>query len=106
MWPFRVAKKRVKVVAETLEERIELLEATMRSVKTEWLDTYDKLYRLAGRMDASRRWGAEKPGTPGTTEGDKGAPAPSQEPAGALVDPEPGNTHPRTRRELLAGLTR
>ena len=106
MWPFRAAKKRVKVVAETLEERMELIEATMRSVKTEWLDTYDKLYRLAGRMDASRRWAGEKPGTPATTEGEKGAPAPVGEPESTLVDADPGNTHPRTRRGLLAGLIR
>jgi len=106
MWPFKASKKRVKVVAETLEERMELIEATMRSLKTEWLDTYDKLYRLAGRMDASRRWAGEKPGGAPTTEPEKGAPAPSEDPAAALVDPNPGNTHPRTRRDLLSVLTR
>lgn len=106
MWPFRASKKRVKVVAETLEERMELIEATMRSVKTEWLDTYDKLYRLAGRMDASRRWASEKPASLTIPAGEKGAPEPSEEPVGALAEADPGNTHPRSRRELLAGLTR
>ncbi len=66
MWWSKKGRKAPRAYAETLEERMELLEATQRSLKAEWLDTYDKLYRLAGRLDAGRRWAGEKPGQAAT----------------------------------------
>lgn len=102
MWPFQKSTKRVKQHAETLEERMELLEASHRSLKTEWLDTYDKLYRLAGRLDAGRRWTSEKAPSPPTNEAEIAAPAPTEVHPEGVGSPQPGDGHPRTRRELLA----
>lgn len=104
MWPWKKVRKSPRIAPETLEERLDALEGSFRGLKAEWLDTYDKLYRLAGRLDAGRRWEAEKkpPGTPGAPE------IAAQEAAGEEMLPvqtlEPANGGPKTRRDLLSSL--
>ncbi len=78
-----------------------LLEAEFRSLKSEWLDFYEKAYRLAGRLDSARRW-----------TGEKTAPGSTKEPAIAPENgPEPPNSPPEppvakmSRSELLKSLT-
>ncbi len=102
MWPFKKSRKTAKPYAETLEERMELVEAALRSLKTEWLDTYDKLYRLAGRLDAGRRWAGEREAAPGITAGEK---APGNGPEAPVVDlgtVKGPPTAKMSRSELLA----
>jgi len=103
MWWTKKGKRAPKAYAETLEERMEVLEAAHRTLKAEWLDIYDKLYRLAGRLDASRRWAGEK-APPAAVE-------PLEKVAGngseGLVEaekPEPPTQPSRTRKGLLSQL--
>ncbi len=99
------AKGRAKVAPETLQEQIDALEGQFRSLKLEWTDTYDKLYRLAGRMDASRRWAGEKP-PPTPTEGKEIVPENGSEPA---FPDAPGPSPParaQSRKDLLDQWTR
>ncbi len=106
MWWRKQGRKPAKPYAETLEERMELLEAGQRSLKAEWLDTYDKLYRLAGRLDAGRRWAGEKPGQPATPEPPKAPENGSDEQIG-LAPEEPAAPVARmSRAELMRTLTR
>ncbi len=102
MWPWQKSRKTPKAYAETLEERMELVEAALRSLKTEWLDTYDKLYRLAGRLDAGRRWAGEKVSSPGISDAEK---APGNGSEGVTPQPQPQEAPAvakMSRSELLA----
>ena len=65
-----------------LASDLEKLEAEIRGLKTEWIDTYSKLNRLAGRLARERGWDAVK--APETDEGG-----------------EDGVQHPRTRAEVM-----
>jgi len=104
MWPWRKARKVAKTSPETLEERLDALEGSFRGLKAEWLDTYDKLYRLAGRLDASRRWGEKTP-PPGMGEPASAPQNESGAPSVELSTPKPENGgEPRTRRDLLASI--
>ncbi len=101
MFGWSKGKARAKVAPETLQEQIDALEGQFRSLKLEWTDTYDKLYRLAGRMDASRRLAGEKPPSP-PTEGKEIVPENGSEPVFSGA-PEPGPTGaPTTRKGMLA----
>ncbi|MEE8539989.1 MAG: hypothetical protein V3S54_09235 [Woeseiaceae bacterium] len=106
MFGWGKTKARAKVAPETLQEQIDALEGKFRSLMLEWTDTYDKLYRLAGRMDASRRWAGEKP-PPVATEGKEIVP---ENGSGEQTEPLPQATQPppekMTRMQLLQSLTR
>jgi len=101
MFGWRKSKGRAKVAPETLQEQIDALEGKFRSLMLEWTDTYDKLYRLAGRMDASRRWSGEK-SPPQATEGKEIVP--ENGPEGVFPDAQetPPTTRAQTRKDLLA----
>ena len=101
MFGWGKTKGRAKVAPETLQEQIDALEGKFRALMLEWTDTYDKLYRLAGRMDASRRWAGEKPPPVATTEGEK-APENGPEDAFAAVQHESPVARAQTRKDLLA----
>ncbi len=101
MFGWSKAKGRAKVAPETLQEQIDALEGQFRSLKLEWTDTYDKLYRLAGRMDASRRWAGEKPPPP-PTEGKEIVPENGSEPPFPDVTDRPPLAEPRSRKDMLA----
>lgn len=106
MWWSKKGRKGTKVAAETLEERQALLEAEFRSLKGEWLDVYDKLYRLAGRIDAGKRWPGEKPPPPAMAEAPK-VPENGSEPAiRAVAEPAAAPTAKMSRSELLQSLSR
>lgn len=105
MFGWGKSKGRPKVAPETLQEQIDALEGQFRSLKMEWTDTYDKLYRLAGRMDASKRWTGEKT-PPGSSEGKEIAPENGSE--AALLSPPEGSAAARapSRKDLLTQWTR
>ena len=94
-------KGRAKVAPETLQEQIDALEGSFRALKIEWTDTYDKLYRLAGRMDAARRWAGEKPPPP-ATEGKEIVPENGSEAAFVGAPEAAPPAAPTTRKGLLA----
>lgn len=106
MWPWKKGRRSPKVSPETLEERLDALEGSFRGLKNEWLDTYDKLYRLAGRLDASRRWSAEKPGVQTPTEPAIVPENGSEGQTEAPLPAPPAATLKMTRQELLRSLTR
>ncbi len=101
MFGFGKTKTRAKVAPETLQEQIDALEGQFRSLKLEWTDTYDKLYRLAGRMDASRRWAGEKPPPP-ATDGKEIVPENGSEPAFPVAPEAPPIARADSRKDLLA----
>ncbi len=105
MFGWSKSKPRAKVSPVTLQEQIDALEGKFRLLSLEWTDAYDKLYRLAGRMDASRRWAGEKPPPPGVEAPGKVAGNGSDE----LPLPDPGQQPPpvakMSRSELLRSLT-
>ena len=105
MWWTKKAKRPPKAYAETLEERMDVMEAGFRTLKAEWLDIYDKLYRLAGRMDAGRRWEGQKAASPPPNGGEGVAPAPSE----SVLQPPPEKAAPPTakisRAELMRSMT-
>ncbi len=106
MWWSKKGRIAAKVTPDTLEERQVLLEAEFRSLKAEWLDVYDRLYRLAGRIDSGKRWSGEKPPSPPTAEIPK-VPENGSEPV--LESPAEIPAVPAakmTRTELLRSLTR
>jgi len=94
-------KGRPKVAPETLQEQIDALEGKFRALMLEWTDTYDKLYRLAGRMDASRRWAGEKTPSPPPTAGEK---APQNGSEDAFLPPAEAapTVVAKSRKDLLA----
>ena len=104
MWWTKKGRKSPKVAAETLEEQLLLLQAEFRTLKTEWLNTYEQLYKLAGRLDAARRWDAGKtPTTPATDQLNvphNGDEVPPLSPADATPAQAPQN-----RLALLKSLT-
>lgn len=105
MWWTKKGRKSPKVAAETLEERMVLLEAEFRTLKTEWLNTYEQLYKLAGRLDAARRWGAQPPPTP-AIEGAPKAPENGGEPLLQATEPPAAPpTAKMSRSELLRSLS-
>lgn len=104
MWPFKKSRRSPKASPETLEERLDALEGSFRGLKVEWIDTYEKLYKIAGRMDAARRWGSEKQPPPATTEGAIDAQKEPGEQMQAVEQVGPRNGGPQTRRALLASL--
>lgn len=98
-------KKAAKVTPVTLQEQIDALEGQFRSLKLEWTDTYERLYKIAGRLDAAKRWApANNPTLPtGDKEivPDNGSEAPiptPEEPAAAPVAR-------MSRAELMRSLT-
>jgi len=95
------SKGRPKVAPETLQEQIDALEGKFRALMIEWTDTYDKLYRLAGRMDASRRWAGEKPTPVATTEGGKAPENGSEEAFSPPTEAAPAVVA-KSRKDLLA----
>lgn len=100
MFGWGKVKGRAKVAPETLQEQIDALEGKFRALMLEWTDTYDKLYRLAGRMDAAKRWAGEKaPSQP--TEGKEIVPDNGSE--ALLGEPPPGEAavKPRMSRSGL-----
>ncbi len=101
MFGWGKTKVRAKVAPETLQEQIDALEGKFRALMIEWTDTYDKLYRLAGRMDASRRWAGEKT-PPQSTEGEKIAPGNGSEEVFPPTPEPPPPTRAQTRKDLLA----
>ncbi len=106
MWGFGKSEKRVKAAPETLQERLSAVETEVRLLKTEWIDTYEKLYRLAGRLDASRRWAADK-GLPTPTEAGVKVPQNgSDEQIGAPPEELSPARARMSRSELLQSLTR
>ncbi len=48
MWPWK--RQDAKDGLQTLSRRLDDVESTVRSLKTEWLDTLDRLERIAGRL--------------------------------------------------------
>jgi len=94
-------KARAKVAPETLQEQIDALEGKFRALMIEWTDTYDKLYRLAGRMDASKRWTGEKPAPVPTSEPGKAPENGSEEAFLAPTEPAPV-VAAKSRKDLLA----
>ncbi len=105
MWWTKKVKRAPKAYAETLEERMDVLEAALRTLKAEWLDIYDKLYRLAGRMDAGRRWEAHKAQSPGNGSEEK---APENTSEGVVPAPavQPAAPSPKlSRTELMRTMT-
>lgn len=99
------SKGRAKVAPETLQEQIDALEGKFRALMLEWTDTYDKLYRLAGRMDASRRWAGEK-APPVPTKEPTIVPENGSEPEIPLAPQPPLPAAPKmNRQELLRSLT-
>jgi len=105
MFGWRKTKGRPKVAPETLQEQIDALEGKFRALMIEWTDTYDKLYRLAGRMDASRRWAGEKP-APQPTEGKEIVPENGSEAAFAPPEEPPPPARAKSRKDLLEQWTR
>jgi len=101
MFGWGKTKGRAKVAPETLQEQIDALEGKFRSLALEWADAYDKLYRLAGRMDASRRWAGEKPPPVPTSEGAKPPENGSEEAFPAAPEPAPA-VAAKSRKDLLA----
>ena len=95
------SKGRAKVAPETLQEQIDALEGSFRALKIEWTDTYDKLYRLAGRMDASRRWAGEKPPPVATSGAEKAPENGSDELPIGMPEAAP-QIHAASRKDLLA----
>lgn len=106
MWGLRKAKGRAKLEPETLQEQLTALQGEFRSLKAEWLDIYDKFYRLAGRMDATKRWIGEKQASPGTPASENADPAPTEEQVQGIPSQAPDDGRPATRRQLLASLVR
>lgn len=106
MWGLSKKKERAKVAPETLQEQLTALQGEFRSLKAEWLDIYDKFYRLAGRMDATKRWIGERQGSPSTPAPENVEPAPTEEQTQGIPSQAPDNGRPATRRELLASLVR
>lgn len=98
-------RKAAKVTPVTLQEQIDALEGQFRSLKLEWTDTYDKLYRLAGRMDASKRWSGEKAPTP-PTEGKEIVPENGSEAAFPAPTEQPAPVRAQSRKDLLEQWTR
>jgi len=105
MWWTKKVKRPPKAYAETLEERMDVLEAALRTLKAEWLDIYDKLYRLAGRMDAGRRWEAQKAASPPTNGGENVAPEPSESVLAAPVEKAAPPSAKISRADLMRSLT-
>ena len=101
MFGWGKTKTRAKVAPETLQEQIDALEGKFRALMTEWIDTYDKLYRLAGRMDASRRWAGEKP-PPVPTGGKEIVPENGSEGVFSHTQETPAPTRAQSRKDLLA----
>jgi len=101
MFGWGKTKGRPKIAPETLQEQIDALEGKFRSLALEWTDAYDKLYRLAGRMDASRRWAGEKPAPPTTTPGEKPPENGSEEAFSPPLETPPAGV-PNSRKGLLS----
>ncbi len=97
-------KKAAKVTPVTLQEQIDALEGQFRSLKLEWTDTYDKLYRLAGRLDASKRWGEKAPTQP--TSGKEIVPENGSEPEFSRPERDAAHVRSQSRKELLDQWTR
>lgn len=98
-------KKSAKVTPVTLQEQIDALEGSFRSLKLEWTDTYDKLYRLAGRMDSAKRWAP--PSTPPVATGEKGIVPENGSEREFSPPPEPAApVRPQSRKDLLDQWTR
>ena len=109
MWPWSKGAKGTKLHPTTLEERLAALEAEQRTLKTEWISTLDQLRVIAGRIDASKRWLAEKAGAPPHTPPPIDAPAGTQEQIDAVpatAGADGGVGRPPTRKNLLASLLR
>ena len=82
-----------------------MMEAGFRTLKAEWLDIYDKLYRLAGRMDAGRRWEGQKAASPPTNGSEVVAPAPSESVVQPPVEKAAVPTAKISRAELMRSMT-
>ncbi len=98
-------KKAAKVTPVTLQEQIDALEGSFRSLKLEWTDTYERLYKIAGRLDAAKRWG--QPNTPPTPTNDKEiVPENGSEHVFPAPTEQPAATRPQSRKDLLEKWTR
>ncbi len=106
MFGWGKGRKAAKVTPVTLQEQIDALEGQFRGLKLEWTDTYERLYKIAGRMDAARRWGAEKAQGEGPGKPENVAQRGTEE---LIAPPNNGDPPPSpkmSRSELLQSLTR
>ena len=98
-------RKAAKVTPVTLQEQIDALEGAFRSLKLEWTDTYERLYKIAGRMDAAKRWAPASNPPPPT--GDKEiVPENGSEPPIPAATEAPAPTRAQSRKDLLEQWTR
>jgi len=93
-------RKAAKVTPATLQEQIDALEGNFRSLKLEWTDTYERLYKIAGRIDAGKRWNQPNPPTPTTGEKEI-VPENGSEPALSAPTEPPAPTRAKSRKDLL-----
>ncbi len=52
----------------TVEAAVEKLEATVRSIRTEWVAFYEKAHSLLARLNARKRWAERDDGTESAEE--------------------------------------
>ena len=101
MWAWFKGQKRPKETPVSLEERVVALEGELRGMRLEWVNTFDQLTRIAGRIDAGKRWLAEKAGTaPAPSE--NGAPGATEEKIPIVPAPAPEPAAKMSRSELMA----
>ncbi len=105
MFGFGKGRKGPKVTPVTLQEQLDALEAQFRSLKLEWTDTYERLYKIAGRLDAAKRWSSEKTPPLPTTEKEI-APDNGSEHAFQTPTESPTPTRAQSRKDLLEQWTR
>jgi len=105
MFGWGKGRKAAKVTPVTLQEQIDALEGGFRSLKLEWTDAYEKLYRIAGRMDAAKRWSSPNPPAPPTSEKEI-VPDNGSEHAFPAATEANAPAAPQSRKDLLEKWTR
>ena len=100
MFGFGKVRKAAKVSPVTLQEQIDALEGQFRSLKLEWTDTYERLYKIAGRMDAAKRWSQPTPPSLPTSEKEIVPENGSEHEFPPPTEP-PAPTRSKSRKDLL-----
>ena len=98
-------RKAAKVTPVTLQEQIDALEGTFRSLKLEWTDVYERLYKIAGRIDAGKRWGQPNPPSQPTGK-EENVPENGSEDAFPAPNEPPAPVRVKSRKDMLDQWTR